>query len=337
MFSKAFFVVVALALCVAGKQDDKVVKNEDCNNQSATVTSWLMNKWNDCKNVAGQPAAAALWNDLKITYNLNPFAQFGFNSIERTLDAVKNKQSWVPLLDGVSCENKIGDFEFYGTPMTEKEDISVVSLYDRNGVVAGLQAWFLQDDLLRKNPPYKFGESKMFREATLNGKKYFVLTAYFIRPSQICNRGRQPSDLDDEGTGKGLWFQIGDTPREMHSLMEIPVKRDDAISKGWTKNSCFYAMGHHNFYKVDEWDKTQCSDFFPAFLLFDNSDNLIGFGFIAPGSTGSEKFEHPSSTSIKYILDKAPDCIMKQADHGGFSTLHVYFTSTPRLIMCPFW
>jgi hypothetical protein len=283
---------------------------------------------------AGKPAAAAQWDDLKITYNLNPFAQYGFNSIERTLDNVKNKQSWVPLLDGVSCQNKIGNFEFYGVAMTDKDDISVVTLYDKNGVIAGLQTWFPQDELLQKDPVYKFQDSKIFQLAELNGKKYYVITSYFVRPSTICNTGRQISDLDDEGTGKGLWFQVGNTPSD---LLSVPVKRDEAVQKGWTKNSCFYAMGHHNFFKVEEWDTNQCTDFFPAFLLFNNSDELIGFGLIAPGFTSSQKFEHPSSTSLKYILDHAPECIMKQADHGGFSSLHVYFTSTPRLIMCPFW
>jgi len=284
--------------------------------------------------VAGHPAAAAQWDDLKITYNLNPFATYGFNSIERTMDNVKNKQSWVPLLDNVQCNNKIGEFEFYGIPMTDKDDISVVTLYDKNGVIAGLQTWLPKDELLQKDPVYKFDEQKVFNLATLNNKEYYVLTAYFIRPSTICNNGRNPADLDDEGTGKGLWLQVGKTPSE---ILEIPYKRDQAVQQGWTRNSCFYAMGHHNFYKVQDWDTNHCTDFFPFFLLFNNSDELIGFGIIAPGFTSSQKFEHPSSTSLKYILDHAPECIMGQADRGGFSTLHVYFTSTPRLIMCPFW
>lgn len=299
MFFKTFLLVAGLALCFAGK-----------------------------------PAAASVWNDLKITYNMNPFAQYGFNSIERTLENVKTKQSWVPLLDGVTCENKIGDFEFYGIPMTDNDDISIVTLYDKNGVIAGLQGWFPREELMQKDPIYKFGESKMFQLANRNNTEYYVLTTYFINPSVICNTGRNPSDIDDEGTGKGLWFQVGKNPRE---LLEVPVKRDEAIQKGWTKNSCFYAMGHHNFFKVEEWDTTHCTDFFPAFLLFNNSDELIGFGLIVPGFTSSQKFEHPSPTSLKYILNNASECIMKQADHGGFSTLHVYFTSTPRLISCPFW
>ena len=49
---------------------------------------------------------------------------------------------WEPLFpENDQCQNKIGEFEFFGSPMSEHEDKSVVTLYDKNGVIAGIQAY----------------------------------------------------------------------------------------------------------------------------------------------------------------------------------------------------
>ena len=61
---KTFALLVGLALCVAGKEGEgqqNVVNEGDCKEGSSF---WFWNKKN-CKNVAGQPAAAAQWDDLK--------------------------------------------------------------------------------------------------------------------------------------------------------------------------------------------------------------------------------------------------------------------------------
>jgi len=48
------------------------------------------------------------------------------------------------------------------------------------------------------------------------------------------------TELANEGTGTGVYFQNGPTPKDLSS---IPRRRSEAITEGWTSNSCFPGMG----------------------------------------------------------------------------------------------
>lgn len=281
--------------------------------------------------------SAVLWEDLRITYSLNFFSNYGFNKIERTKTKVTNNMNWAPLFSGGGeCENKQGDFEFFGYPMTDKRDKSVVTLYDKNGVIAGIQAYFPQNEVINPKGNYRFDRTGMLQNMTLNNKTYFVATAYFIQPDLICSEGRNETDLSKDGTGTGLWFQNGATPSD---LITVPLKRGDAIRESWNQNACFPGMGYHNFYNVSHLRETNCAESRPAFLLYNRAKNLHGFGFVIPGLAQSPKFEHPPNFGIKRILgaENTPECILEQNTLVGSTSIHVYFISRPLYIFCPLW
>jgi charged multivesicular body protein 7 len=277
---------------------------------------------------------AVKWNDLKITFGVNVFSRYGFNRVERTQSEVASAQQWVPLFNESKCRNRIDNLEFYGFPMTEARDKAVVTLYDKNGIIAGIQAWMPHDEIITEKNIYRFDLSPMFQNATLGGRKFFVLTAYFVRPDTICTTGRDANSLDTEGTGNGLWFQNGARPVD---LIDVPLKRSKAIENQWTKNNCFPAMGYHNFYNIPWVRENNCTVSRPAFLLFNGKDELHGFGFVVQGTATSKKFEHPPNLAIRLILGDAPQCTLEQNTSVGSTSLHVYFISRPQFIMCPIW
>jgi len=282
-------------------------------------------------------ANAALWNDLRITYSLNFFSSYGFSRIERTKSKVTNNMNWEPLFsENDKCVNKIGSYEFYGFPMAEHGDKAVVTLYDRKGTIAGIMALFPHDEVINPKSVYEWDKSPMLQNITLNNRLYFVTTAYFIRPDLICSEGRDESALNSEGTGSGLYFQNGNTPND---LITVPLKRSDAIRQHWDENSCFPAMGYHNFYNLSHVRETGCRESRPAFLLYNRKQQLHGFGFVIPGTASSPRFEHPPNFGIKRILgaQNTPECILEQNSLVGSTSLHVYFISRPLFVFCPLW
>ena len=86
----------------------------------------------------------------------------------------------------------------------------------------------------------------MFQTERNGSVEYFVLTAYFVDPVNICNQelSRTAADLDTiNGTGYTLLFQNGPSPT---NLLLAPVRRPDALAQSYSDNNCFWGMGNKN-------------------------------------------------------------------------------------------
>jgi charged multivesicular body protein 7 len=64
----------------------------------------------------------------------------------------------------------------------------------------------------------------------------YVITAYFVDPSTICN-GKRPYS---KYIGDRLLIQTGSSST---SVMKIPYKQGDLSGTGWVEGKCFYLMG----------------------------------------------------------------------------------------------
>ncbi|CAG7819492.1 unnamed protein product [Allacma fusca] len=277
--------------------------------------------------------AQVLWPDLRIKYDLNAFN--AFYHMGRTLTEIKDENHFVQDPTQQSCVGELDNGAFYyGYRLSDPNDTVLSVLYDVQGTVAGVQAWFLKDSVLKspETSTFRFDQVWSYQNKTVNGKEFFVSTAYFVRPETICTTGRSESSLDTEGTGYGLWFQRGASPLESE---EVPMKRTDAIAKGWTKNSCFVGMGRHNFYEVDTYDETNCTKSEGYFLLYNKQEELSGFGFRIQGLVESRYIEQPPNIAISLILgDPVPQCVLDENTKHGSTTMHVFFTSAPWQILC---
>jgi charged multivesicular body protein 7 len=280
-------------------------------------------------------SAAVLWPELRIKFDVNVLNAY-FHMGRSTNELNNNPENrFVQDPNQQSC---VGEFDnggiYYGYRHSDPEDSVLSLLYDVQGTVAGVQAWFLKDSVLL-NPEtstFRFDRVWSYQNKTLNGKEFFVSTAYFVRPETICTTGRPESSLATEGTGIGLWLQRGASPLDNE---EVPMTRTAAITKGWTRNSCFVGMGRHNFYQVDTYDATNCTQSEGYFLLYNRQEQLSGFGFRIQGLVESRYVEQPPNLAISLILgEPVPQCILDENTKHGSTTMHVFFTSSPWTDFC---
>jgi len=267
--------------------------------------------------------AAEFWDDFRVTYAANAFGHF--NRLPRTLNE-SGAEDWA--LVSESCDN---NGQFNGMQYIVPGDVSAALLYDVNGVIAGIQALFDKSEIQANNTFDYETLSPMYQTYIINETEYFLLTAYFVDPEIICTTGRTPEDLPVDGTGTGLWIQEGPTS---DTSVQVPYLRDDAIGESWTENNCFPGMGSHNFYRVEEYDSVSCTVMRPLFALYNRAGEMLGFGFIVPGTQINPRFENPPLLAIQAILGDTPECIVDISNTIGLTSLHVYFVDTPWFIAC---
>jgi charged multivesicular body protein 7 len=269
--------------------------------------------------------SAEFWGDFRVTYTALPIGWF--DRLPRTLN-----DSEISNWKLVSSECTNGG-RFNGFQYIVPGDISVGLLFDINGVIAGIQALFNKATLESQpgNTVNYPALSQMYQNYTVNGTDSYMLTAYFVDPATICTTGRNSSDLPINGTGTGLWIQDGPTALDVE---EVPKTRAEAINNGWTQNQCFPSMGAHNFHRVEDYDPTNCTVMRPLFGLYNKEADMLGFGFIIPGTIHNDRFENPPLAAVRLILGETPLCIEEVNNSIGQTSLHVYFVDTPRFINC---
>ena len=73
-----------------------------------------------------------------------------------------------------------------------------------------------------------------------NAEKFIDARSLTVPPSGIiCSRGRTAEEFEKQGTGTGLYLQMG-TPSEVD---HIPMAETDLAQTSWTEGACFYVMG----------------------------------------------------------------------------------------------
>jgi len=273
-------------------------------------------------------SAEKKWTNLKVHFSANPLSKYYYQTQPRLLSALKANK-WTNL-SGNDCTN---GGKYNGFRYVENDEQGMALLFDVQGTIAGIQQ-ILYKNQLSANNKFSFDKVPAYNPDTLNGEEVYVITAYFVDPSTICTSGRSASDLNGaSGTGTLTQIQTGPTPA---SLKVLPRQRAEAIAQSWTENKCFIGMGYHNFYNVESFAATNCSEIFPIFGLYDNNGDQIGFGFVAVGTSESKHFEHPPATAVKLIVgaDKVPQCLLDTASSPGLSTMHVFFTNFPQTYAC---
>jgi hypothetical protein len=269
---------------------------------------------------ASQIQAYDFWDDLRVTWGTSPIE--AYHRLPRnTVDAVVD--GWQKVSE--TCEN---GGRFSGFQWIDPKDDGVALLFDTKGYVAGIQSMVPQSELLVPGSKVDYSKVSMYRNYTLNGRTYFTITAYFIDPTLICHGGLGNGNI---GAGSQIYFQNGATD---NYLKLGPKNRTQAIAQGWTKNQCIPGMGWHNFFEVEKYDESDCSEVQPTCLLFNEHDELHGFCLTYAGLATSPRFEHPNSAGIEASLGNAPQCLLDQTDLIGATTIHVYFQNNPWFVGC---
>jgi len=258
-------------------------------------------------SVFGIPDPLASWNSLHATWTLNPLK--GFDLLPRQ-QTEKHDFGFVEDL----CEGNT----FRGRRYMSKGDSAIFLLFDKNGIIAGIQTSVKKTDF---TPTMKKG--------FVEEKYYWTQTAYFVDPDTICTKGRTKADLDRDGTGTGLWIQTGPDPSK--DLVTFPLSEKEIKNTKWgPKGKCLPTMGAHYWHNVSLG--MDCDDFFPNCLLY-NHGQLTAFCFAINGVVESPRYDnpHPTNDKVGGFIDPVPKCFFSDKTFFKLTTLHIYFHSNPRL------
>jgi len=268
---------------------------------------------------------AADWTDFRVKYDLNPIGHFNRMPL---LESGAVTLGWAP----INVDDCTNGGQYFGFRYIMPGDNSLVLMYDVQGVIAGLQMLLPHSEILGPNNTFRFDQVSHFNNATFDDNEYFVLTAYMVDPEIICTTGRDESELITVGTGEGVWIQDGPS---VGNYLQIPDLREEALTSGWSNNNCFGGMGTHSWYRMEDYEATNCNEQVPVFGLWSRSNELQGFGFSVPGTTVNPHFENPPSLAVSIIAGSpAPPCLVESNDLIGSTTMHVYFIDNPWLISC---
>jgi hypothetical protein len=99
----------------------------------------------------------------------------------------------------------------------------------------------------------------------------------------------------EQGTGTGIYFQNGASP---NAQINAPMNRTGASEDGWTDCECFPGMGLHNFFEVEKWQETNCTQIQPTQATFNLDNELTGFVFQALGPSSNPQYETPPNLAL---------------------------------------
>jgi len=247
------------------------------------------------------------WNDLRVTFGVNPFSQWDFDELPRNANG--DLQSFA-LKDDQCTAGSL----FVGKRYWYDKDPAVLLIFDVNGYIAGIQSsapktvWTPAANMLGN---YVLADGDMYTE-----------TVYFVDPSTICNGGRTADQYASQGTGTDLYIQMGPDP--LKDIFKVPINEADMKTTKWGYGKCFWGMGQHYWYNVTS--DMSCANFVPYCLLYNNG-KLNAFCFSLNAPLTSERYEHPTATQAKGFLDPVPDCFKSDPTYATLSTMHVYLTS----------
>lgn len=246
------------------------------------------------------------WNDLKVTWGINPLGSNNFVSLPRTQKDAINK-GWVR---EKNCS------EVNGNRYILNGDRAVILVFANSGLIAGIATQ------LPKNLPYNFPSPAQQKYFDDEGD-YFTITAYFMDPANVCKpaTGRQ-------STGDRVVIKSKKTE------LNIPLTTNE-VSSFWTQGQCFYTMGLHYWADLTGQlgQQTSGDNFLPLFLLY-NKGNLNGFGWAFNADLPSSRYEHPNKNVLNMFFKNIPQFFFDPSKSGVLSTMHIYLDSTPQLNFC---
>jgi len=270
--------------------------------------------------VCGLALADPAWNDLRVTWGINPFSKWNFAQLPRDINNDPNA-GFVPLDAASLCDTP-------GAPWPGKRymvpgDPAVVLIFDVNGYIAGMQTMIPASDYT----PIPGTGASAYTKYPAGGVDYYVLTVFYVDPAIVCKPGRTPDQYNQQGTGDRLLLQIGQTLTGA-DMLNIPMQESDITATAWTLGHCFVTMGVHYWYNVTL--DMDCGDFLPFFILYnENGLNAWGYSLNTKGGS-SQRYEHPPLAAVAGFMNPVPKCFYTDPLFADRSTMHVYFTNNPR-------
>jgi len=261
--------------------------------------------------LVGIATADPAWNDLRVTFGINPLNTWNFDEMPRNLSG--NLQSFTPKDN--QCTTK--DSKFLGQRYWYKNDPATILLFDIKGYIAGIQT----------SIPKTSGfvpSAVMDGTFVIDEGDSYTMTVYFVDPNIICTTGRTAEEFTSQGTGTDLFIQMGPNPLDTKDIFTVPLNEADIKLTKWGFGKCFYLMGQHYWYNMSK--DMSCDNMVPYCLLY-NKGVLNAFCFAINNNLPSKRYEHPTPTVAQSFMEPVPDCFYSTPSYQVLSTMHVYTTS----------
>ena len=100
-----------------------------------------------------------------------------------------------------------------------------VLIYDKNGYIAGMHS-LVPITASADSSKFDYTKSGYYQKTTIDSIEYWMTTAYFLDPSQICSQGRSEQEFKSEGTIQKLFIQTGPL---VSDLYEAPLTEELAM------------------------------------------------------------------------------------------------------------
>jgi hypothetical protein len=156
------------------------------------------------------------WNDLKVTWGINPFAGGNYESMPRTVEEAVRK-GWTKDKDCTQGGT--------GQRFTLKGDRAVMLIFGANGYIAGIAAG------IPKNLPLGY-PAKNIQKFFDDEGDFWQITAYFTDPSTVCQRNALKTSTGDRVVFQSKSFSVS-----------VATEEKDVDLAFWTKGKCFATMG----------------------------------------------------------------------------------------------
>ncbi|KAF4521547.1 hypothetical protein B566_EDAN001267 [Ephemera danica] len=197
-------------------------------------------------------------------FSNDPLDGESFYAIPRTraeAEAGTGDNVWVLVEDGTD------PYVVFCQPENER----FCPLYDRNGIVAGMQIGIPFEDIADNSHIYPYETNVLYRKMVRFGRDTWVGTAFFVNIAVLEAGGR--SDLS-QGTLEQLWLQYGPSYTDAR---QIPLDPATLLSTtAFQLENCVPTMGIHYYYNITE--ALPCEQFDPWFMLYEEQQ-ITGIGF----------------------------------------------------------
>ena len=182
------------------------------------------------------------WDDLKVTWGINPFDSNIFFSLPRN-EPEAIKKGWTR---EKNCS------QVNGNRYILNGDGAVMLIFANSGIIAGIAAQ------VPKGLPFNFPSPAQQQYFNDEGD-FYTISAYFMDPNQVCRSGRAKQITGDR-------LIVKSEQKELN----IPLTADK-VTSFFTMGQCFYTMGLHYWADLTGAALTETSkatDFLPLFLMY---------------------------------------------------------------------
>jgi len=255
-------------------------------------------------------------NDISIEQDMNSDAPvFVQTPSQKRLPLNENgalMEDWDLVQD--DCAQKNSESPFVGRRFAFKNDKTLIAIYDKSGVLAGVQFSYKYKG--RKKEEVGADKPRLLYKGDV------YVTVYFIEVDDIC----KDDDTYRRKIVRKLTLLLG-----MGKYQHVPWVRSQLHGRNggsWIQGKCTDGLGDHYWKEMNH-----CREMFPISLLYTRNGLLNGVGFNTLKNVYSPWVESTKRAHLGLYMNNVPRCLMRH-QHKSFVHMQVVFDASMENVSC---